>query len=89
MAIERSSEFLNLLNYLCLTCLLWSRFSSGQFVLKDRYVGHDFFEGWNWETFDDPTHGRVNYVTQDTAVASNLSYGTFLPFLQFTVSETM
>ena len=47
----------------------------GQFNLKDNFVGDGFFSGFKWETFDDPTHGRVNYVDQDTAKATNLSYG--------------
>lgn len=47
------------------------------FTLKDAYVGHNFLDGWNWETLADPTHGRVNYVNQDTALQSNLSYGEF------------
>jgi hypothetical protein len=87
MAIKRSSEFFSLFKFLTLTCLLWSGFSSGQFVLKDRYVGQDFFKGWKWETFDDPTHGRVNYVTQDSAMATNLSYGMFLPLSMSNLSD--
>lgn len=47
------------------------------FSLKDSYVGQDFFDRWDWETFDDPTHGRVNYVDQTTATQRNLSYGMF------------
>jgi len=51
--------------------------ASATFYLKDKWVGADFFQGWTWETEDDPTHGRVNYVSQADAVAKNLSYGTF------------
>jgi hypothetical protein len=50
--------------------------ASATFYLTDKWVGEDFFQGWNWETEDDPTHGRVNYVNQTYAVANNLSYGT-------------
>ncbi|KAL5507244.1 hypothetical protein ACEPAH_6700 [Sanghuangporus vaninii] len=53
----------------------------GQFNLKDNFVGNDFFSGFKWETFDDPTHGRVNYVDQDTAKANNLSYATDTTFV--------
>jgi hypothetical protein len=63
-----------------LTISLVSRTTSGQFVLKDSWKGHEFLEGWNWETFDDPTHGRVNYVTRDSALALNLTYSTALPW---------
>ncbi|KAL5523819.1 hypothetical protein ACEPAG_7992 [Sanghuangporus baumii] len=52
----------------------------GQFNLKDNFVGNDFFSGFKWETFDDPTHGRVNYVDQNTARANNLSYATATTF---------
>jgi len=37
------------------------------FHLKDQWRSGDFFQGWNWVTEDDPTHGRVNYVSQDEA----------------------
>ena len=39
-------------------------------------VGSDFFEQFNWESENDPTHGRVNYLTLDEARAKNLSYGS-------------
>jgi hypothetical protein len=50
--------------------------ASATFTLKDKWVGNDFFQGWNWETEDDPTHGRVNYVNQADALARKLSYGS-------------
>ena len=43
--------------------------------IADTFIGHDFINGFDWETFDDPTHGRVNYVDQPTALSSNLSFG--------------
>lgn len=55
--------------------------ASANFLLKDSYIGHNFFDGWKWETLDDPTHGRVNYVDEGTARASNLSYGELRPRL--------
>ncbi|KAF7793951.1 hypothetical protein EIP86_005075 [Pleurotus ostreatoroseus] len=54
---------------------------STTFVLKDKFVGNDFYSGWKWETDDDPTHGRVNYVDQGTAVARNLTYATDTTFV--------
>lgn len=48
---------------------------SVQFTLQDTYRGNDFYSGWKWETFDDPTHGRVNYVDQGYGIANNLTYG--------------
>ena len=50
--------------------------SSTTFVLKDKYIGYDFYSGFQWETFDDPTHGRVNYVDRQTGLAENLTFGT-------------
>ncbi|KAK0457727.1 glycoside hydrolase family 16 protein [Desarmillaria tabescens] len=46
------------------------------FYLTQVVRGNDFFDAFKWETFDDPTHGRVNYVDQDTAKANNLSYAS-------------
>lgn len=42
--------------------------------LRDSYMGNQFLDEWTWETMDDPTHGRVNYVDKATALRSNLSY---------------
>jgi len=44
------------------------------YYLKDQWRGDDFFQGWTWETEDDPTHGRVNYVSQDEARSKHLAY---------------
>src|ERR1700752_3410804 len=51
--------------------------NSKTFYLKDQWRGNDFFQGWNWETETDPTHGRVNYVSQDEAISKNLACGMF------------
>jgi hypothetical protein len=53
--------------------------ASANFYLKDKWVGGDFFS-WDWETEDDPTHGRVNYVSRQEAVDKRLAYGTVFPF---------
>lgn len=45
------------------------------FNIANRYQGLDFLD-WEWQTFDDPTHGRVNYVDKETAIQNNLSSGT-------------
>ncbi|KAF9461291.1 concanavalin A-like lectin/glucanase domain-containing protein [Collybia nuda] len=49
--------------------------------IKDSYVGQDFYNSWTWETFDDPTHGRVDYVDKWTSMNSNLSYATDKKFI--------
>ncbi|KAH7108256.1 hypothetical protein BKA62DRAFT_740056 [Auriculariales sp. MPI-PUGE-AT-0066] len=50
--------------------------SDAAYVLQDHYRGGDFADAFTWETFDDPTHGRVNYVSKDEAYSKNLSYHT-------------
>ena len=39
-------------------------------------VGSDFFEQFKWESKNDPTHGRVNYLVLEEARAKNLTYGS-------------
>jgi hypothetical protein len=63
--------------FLAALSLSLSQCASANFYLKDKWVGTDFFEGWTWETENDPTHGQVNYVDQADALLKNLSYGTF------------
>jgi hypothetical protein len=46
------------------------------FYLKDQWRGDEFYQGWTWETENDPTHGRVNYVGLDEAKSKNLANGT-------------
>jgi hypothetical protein len=76
--------------FLAALSLSLTRCASGTFHLKDQWIGSDFFLGWNWETSNDPTHGRVNYVSQTEAISKNLTYsGTrfsaalLLPFRPF------
>ena len=57
---------------------LIQRTGANIFYLKDQWRGNDFFQGWNWETADDPTHGRVNYVSLADAQSKNLTIGTSL-----------
>ncbi|KAI0256410.1 concanavalin A-like lectin/glucanase domain-containing protein [Lactifluus subvellereus] len=45
------------------------------FFLKDEYIGNDFLQ-WIWETEDDPTHGRVNYVSKDDAISKGLAFAS-------------
>ena len=62
------------------TLLLVSALSSVPFVsaatysLSNNFVGSDFLSAFNWEAIADPTHGRVNYVDQATALADNLTF---------------
>ncbi|KAI1785726.1 endo-beta-glucanase [Ganoderma leucocontextum] len=40
----------------------------------DSYVGKEFLSGFNHLTIADPTHGRVNYVSEATALKKNLTF---------------
>ncbi|KEQ65017.1 uncharacterized protein M437DRAFT_13083, partial [Aureobasidium melanogenum CBS 110374] len=47
------------------------------YSLQDTYAGSNFYDGFNFFTDPDPTHGFVQYVDQATAVSSGiLGYGT-------------
>jgi hypothetical protein len=48
--------------------------SAATYKLQDNFVGEGFLSGFEHEAISDPTHGRVNYVDQGTAVAKNLTY---------------
>lgn len=41
--------------------------------VKDVYDADSFFDGFYFETFDDPTHGYVDYVDSEYAFASGLA----------------
>jgi len=40
---------------------------NGAYVLDVNYQGSNFFNGWDFFTANDPTHGTVDYVSQSTA----------------------
>lgn len=44
--------------------------------LEDNWVGSAFLSTFTHEAIADPTHGRVNYVDQATALAKNLTYAS-------------
>jgi hypothetical protein len=48
------------------------------FTLEDSYAGYDFLNEWTFETFDDPTHGDVDYFNQELAYNDSMIYGAFL-----------
>ncbi|TCD71508.1 hypothetical protein EIP91_008889 [Steccherinum ochraceum] len=47
-----------------------------QFIwtIQDTYAGQNFFDGFQFFTGPDPTHGTVNYTTQDFAFSERLAY---------------
>ena len=44
------------------------------YCLTDEFIGKDFLVGFEHEAIDDPTHGRVTYVDEATALKQNLTY---------------
>ncbi|KAI4179146.1 MAG: hypothetical protein L6R41_008008 [Letrouitia leprolyta] len=49
-----------------------AKFGLATYHLKDDYSGANFFNMFDFNTFDDPTHGYVNYVDQGTAASQGL-----------------
>ncbi|TDL26668.1 glycoside hydrolase family 16 protein [Rickenella mellea] len=45
-----------------------------QYTLTDKYAGQSFFDGWDFFTGGDPTHGNVNFVSGDEAFKSGLAF---------------
>ncbi|KAL8932952.1 MAG: hypothetical protein Q9216_006597 [Gyalolechia sp. 2 TL-2023] len=50
----------------------FARLSFAAYSLQDDYAADNFFNMFNFDTFDDPTHGYVNYVDQATADSQEL-----------------
>ncbi|EED81035.1 predicted protein, partial [Postia placenta Mad-698-R] len=57
-----------------LTSLLVPSALAGSYSLSQSNVGSEFLSNFQWENITDPTNGRVEYVTQSTALAENLTY---------------
>jgi len=55
-----------------LTLLLFVFGVSGDYVLEQNWAGANFFNGWQFWTGDDPTHGTVDYVSQQVAQQAGL-----------------
>ena len=49
--------------------------------IEDSYVGSGFLGGFVHEAISDPTHGRVKYVDQTTALAKNLTFASDSTFI--------
>jgi len=59
-----------IVSLLVILCL--AEVTLGAYQLTNTYAGDTFFDGWNFETANDPTHGYVNYVNQADARAQGL-----------------
>ncbi|TFK92165.1 glycoside hydrolase family 16 protein [Polyporus arcularius HHB13444] len=51
------------------------------YPVKDSFVGQDFLTGFVHQAIADPTHGRVQYVDQATALAQNLTFASDTSFI--------
>ncbi|KAH9925579.1 putative beta-glucanase from glycoside hydrolase family GH16 [Fomitopsis serialis] len=61
---------------------------AGPYTIAQTNVGSDFFNNFQWENISDPTNGRVEYVTKETAQAKNLTYATDDSFVMRADSTT-
>ncbi|KAJ2916095.1 hypothetical protein MD484_g4332, partial [Candolleomyces efflorescens] len=86
------SRSLSLLKTLVLTVSLTSVVKSvhgATYLLRDNIVGAGFFDAFEWQAIDDPTHGRVRYVDQQTARNLNLTYASGNSFVLRTDDRTV
>ncbi|KAI0072358.1 putative laminarinase [Panus rudis PR-1116 ss-1] len=65
-----------------------SRVLAATYQLSDNHVGSDFLSSFTHQAIADPTHGRVNYVDQATALAQNLTYASGNTFIIRADSKT-
>ncbi|THH31666.1 hypothetical protein EUX98_g2499 [Antrodiella citrinella] len=56
--------------------LLTARSLGATFSQTDSHQGTGFLKSFSHQAIADPTHGRVNYVDQTTALAQNLTYAS-------------
>ncbi|KAF8556871.1 2 beta-glucanase [Imleria badia] len=66
---------------LVLASLAGSVFAGATYIVSESIVGTDFYNHFDFEAIADPTHGRVNYVDQQTALDLNLTYATSNTFI--------
>ncbi|THG97271.1 hypothetical protein EW026_g4685 [Hermanssonia centrifuga] len=65
-----------LLELLLLSSCILPQALAAIYALTDNYVGTDFLTGFIFQNITDPTNGRVTYVTEETALALNLTYAS-------------
>ncbi|KAF8803218.1 endo-1,3(4)-beta-glucanase [Phlegmacium glaucopus] len=61
--------------------VLLSSSSANSYRLSESIVGQDFYQHFSWEAVADPSHGRVNYVDQQTSIDQNLTYASHNAFV--------
>ncbi|WFD30946.1 hypothetical protein MSPP1_001972 [Malassezia sp. CBS 17886] len=63
-----------LLPYLVAVLSLASAATAGNYSLCQEWSGHDIFDHFYWWRWNDPTQGKVDYVSKHAAIKHNLSY---------------
>lgn len=48
--------------------------ASKKYGIKDRFAGKNFFDGWWFFNYADPTNGQVDYLKKEDATAAGLAY---------------
>ena len=73
----RTSSYFSFSSFLTLTLSLARAVSNSPTYYEQKLsvVGPGFFDQFNWETQDDPTHGRVNYLSLEGSIVKGLTVG--------------
>ncbi|KAJ8489562.1 hypothetical protein ONZ51_g2842 [Trametes cubensis] len=61
--------------FVALACFVTAAFGA-TYSQTDSHQGSDFLQSFTHQAIADPTHGRVNYVDQATALAQNLTFSS-------------
>lgn len=48
--------------------------ASKKYAVKDRFAGKNFFDGWWFFNYADPTNGQVDYLNKEDATAAGLAF---------------
>ncbi|TFK39334.1 putative laminarinase [Crucibulum laeve] len=59
------------------------------YSISDNIIGSGFYNSFDFQAIADPTHGRVNYVDQNTARSQNLTFASDSSFILRTDFKTV
>ncbi|KZW03327.1 glycoside hydrolase family 16 protein [Exidia glandulosa HHB12029] len=62
---------------------------AASYSVSDTFIGSSFLSGFDFEAISDPTHGRVQYVSQSAAQSANLTSTTSTSFVMRVESKTV
>jgi hypothetical protein len=66
------TQMLPIATILLFKLVLLSSHASANYILKDSFKGKTFFDKFKFFTDNDPTHGYVDYISQEAAQSSGL-----------------